>query len=66
MEYNRTRRAIQVLPRVIILFLALIGVIGGAGNLIYFGQYVNAIGVLACGWLAIPEVKNYWNKIIGD
>lgn len=50
----------------IILFFALIGVVGGTGNLIYFGQYFNAIGVLACGWLAIPEVKNYWNKIIGD
>ena len=50
----------------LILFLALIGVVAGTGNLIYFGQYVNAIGVLACGWLAIPEVKNYWNKIIGD
>ena len=50
----------------LILFLALIGVVAGTGNLIYFGQYVNAIGVLACGWLAFPEVKNYWNKIIGD
>ena len=66
MEYNRTRRAMQVLPLVIILFLALIGVIGGAGNLIYFGQYVNAIGVLVCGWLAFPEAKKYWKTIIGD
>ena len=50
----------------IILLLFLIGVIGGAGNLIYFGQYVNAIGVLVCGWLAFPEAKKYWKTIIGD
>jgi hypothetical protein len=50
----------------IILLLSLIGVIGGAGNLIYFGQYVNAIGVLVCGWLAFPEAKKYWQTIIGD
>ena len=50
----------------IILFLSLIEVVGGAGNLIYFGQYVNAIGVLVCGWLAFPEAKKYWQTIIGD
>ena len=50
----------------IILLLSLIGVVGGAGNLIYFGQYVNAIGVLVCGWLAFPEAKKYWQTIIGD
>ena len=50
----------------IVLFLALIGVVGGAGNLIYFGQYVNAIGVLVCGWLAFPKAKKYWQTIIGD
>jgi hypothetical protein len=50
----------------IILLLSLIGVVGGAGNLIYFEQYVNAIGVLVCGWLAFPEAKKYWKTIIGD
>ena len=50
----------------LILFLALIGVVAGTGNLIYFGQYVNAIGVLVCGWLAFPEAKKYWQTIIGD
>jgi len=50
----------------IVLFLALIGVVGGTGNLIYFGQYVNAIGVLVCGWLAFPKAKEYWKTIIED
>lgn len=47
----------------IILLLTSIGIIGGAGNLIYFGQYINALGVLVCGWLAFPEIKKYWNII---
>jgi hypothetical protein len=50
----------------IVLMLYVIGVIGGCGNLIYFGQYVPAIGVIITGWLAFPEVNKYWKTIIGD
>lgn len=50
----------------IILLLTAIGIIGGAGNLIYLGQYINAFGVLVCGWLAFPKAKEYWKTIIED
>jgi hypothetical protein len=47
----------------VILFLFAIGVIGGCGNLIYYGDYIPAIGVLVSGWLALPKAKEYWNEI---
>ena len=65
MAYNK-KIWLKNITALIVLFFALIGVVGGAGNLIYFGQYVNAIGVLVCGWLAFPEAKKYWQTIIGD
>ena len=65
MAYNK-KIWLKNITALIILLLSLIGVIGGTGNLIYFGQYVNAIGVLVCGWLAFPEAKKYWKTIIGD
>ena len=65
MAYNK-KIWLKNITALIILLLSLIGVIGGTGNLIYFGQYVNAIGVLVCGWLAFPEAKKYWQTIIGD
>lgn len=65
MAYNK-KIWLKNMVALIILLLSLIGVVGGTGNLIYFGQYVNAIGVLVCGWLAFPEAKKYWKIIIGD
>jgi len=50
----------------VILFLFAIGVIGGAGNLCYYGEYVTAIGVLVAGWLALPKAKEYWSKIFSN
>ena len=46
----------------VILFLYAIGVIGGAGNLFYYHEYVAAIGVLVTGLLAFPKVKQLWEK----
>jgi len=50
----------------VILFLFAIGVIGGAGNLCCYGEYVPAIGVLVAGWLALPKAKEYWSKIFSN
>ena len=47
----------------LVLFLYAIGVIGGCGNLCYYGEYVPAIGVLVAGWMALPKAKEYWDKL---
>ena len=40
----------------ILLFLALIGIVGGIGYTIYFGAYVVSVGLVAAGYLVYPKV----------
>ena len=48
----------------IFLFLAIIGLIGGIGYTIYCNAYVITIGLLVNGYLAFPEFKKYFNKLL--
>lgn len=65
MAYSKKIWLKNMLAFIILLFTA-IGVIDGTGNLIYFGQYINAVGVLVCGWLAFPKIKDLWKTLFGD
>ena len=48
----------------ILLFLAIIGFLGGIGYAIYSGAYIVAIGVITLGFMAYPRAKEYFNKLI--
>ena len=48
----------------ILLFLTLIGIIGGIGYSIYNSAWVIAIGLVVTGYMAYPKVKETFNKLI--
>lgn len=48
----------------ILLFLTLIGIIGGIGYSIYNSAWVIAIGLVVTGYMAYPKVKETFNKMI--
>lgn len=48
----------------ILLFLTLIGLIGGIGYSIYDGRWVIAVGLVATGYMAWPKVKKVFEELI--
>ena len=51
----------------VILFLYVIGVIGGMGNLFYFGEYACAFGVAVAGVLGSKKALEILREVInGD
>ena len=50
--------------KVVILFLYVIGVIGGMGNLFYFGEYVCALGVAVSGVLGSKKALEIFRTLI--
>lgn len=48
----------------IMLFLYLIGTVGGFGYLVYIGQWAIAIGVVATGYMAFFKARDYFNKLV--
>lgn len=50
--------------KVVILFLYVIGVIGGMGNLFYFGEYVCALGVAVAGVLGSKKALEIFRTLI--
>ena len=49
----------------ILLFLTLIGIIGGIGYGIYDERWVIAVGIAVAGYMAWPKVKNVFEELIG-
>lgn len=47
----------------IMLCLWVLGVLGSIGWSLYSGGYVIAVGVAATGWMAWPQVKDYFTKL---
>lgn len=47
----------------ILLFLAVIGLLGGIGYTIYYGAYVVTIGIAVLGYLAYPSFIDYFNEL---
>lgn len=53
--------------KVVILFLYVIGVIGGIGNLFYYGEYVCSFGVAVAGVLGSKKALEILREVInGD
>jgi uncharacterized membrane protein len=48
----------------ILLFLTLIGIIGGIGYGIYDGRWVIAVGIAVAGYMAWPKVKKVFDELI--
>ena len=48
----------------ILLFLTLIGIIGGIGYSIYNSAWVIAVGVAVAGYMAWPKVKKVFEELI--
>ena len=49
----------------ILLFLTLIGIIGGIGYSIYNSAWVIAVGIAVAGYMAWPKVKKVFEELIG-
>ena len=49
----------------ILLFLTIIGLIGGIGYGIYDGRWVIAVGIAVAGYMAWPKVKKVFGELIG-
>lgn len=49
---------------IILLFLTLIGIIGGIGYSIYNSAWVIAAGIAVAGYMAWPEVKKVFEELI--
>ena len=47
----------------ILLFLAVVGILGGIGYTIYSGAYVISVGLLAAGYVAYPGVKELYKML---
>jgi uncharacterized membrane protein len=48
----------------LLLFLTLIGIIGGIGYGIYDGRWVIAVGIAVAGYMAWPKVKKVFEELI--
>jgi hypothetical protein len=48
----------------ILLFLTLIGIIGGIGYSIYNSAWVIAVGIAIAGYMAWPKVKKVFEELI--
>lgn len=48
----------------ILIFLTLIGIIGGIGYGIYDGRWVIAAGIAVAGYMAWPKIKNVFEELI--
>ena len=46
----------------LLLFLTLIGIIGGIGYGIYDGRWVIAVGIAVAGYMAWPKVKKVFEE----
>lgn len=46
-----------------LLFLALVGFIGGIGYSVYYGAIPVGIGVAALRWMAWPKVLECWRRL---
>ena len=49
----------------LLIFLTLIGIIGGIGYGIYGGRCVIAVGIAVAGYMAWPKVKKVFEELIG-
>ena len=49
----------------LLLFLTLIGIIGGIGYGIYDGRWVIAVGIAVAGYMAGPKIKKVFEELIG-
>lgn len=47
----------------ILLFLAVIGLLGGIGYTVYYGAYAVTIGIAVQGYLAYPSFIDYFNEL---
>lgn len=48
----------------IMLFLYVLGAVGGFGYLAYIGQWFIAAGVVATSYMAFFKARDYFNKLI--
>jgi uncharacterized membrane protein len=49
----------------ILLFLTLIGIIGGIVYGIYDGRWAIAVGIAVAGYMAWPKVKKVFDRLVG-
>lgn len=47
----------------LLLFLAVIGIVGGFGYTIYVGAYVISVGLVAAGYVAYPGIKDLFKQL---
>ena len=47
----------------LIICLTALGIIGGIGYTIYQGAYAISVGVAVTGYMAWPQVKDYFKKL---
>lgn len=43
----------------IMVALFVLGVVGGFGYTVYYGEYVISVGILACGYMGLPRLAEY-------
>ena len=48
----------------LILFLWVMGIVGGIGYSIWQGAWPVAVGVLVCGWLSWPRVVELYKGLV--
>lgn len=49
----------------VILFLFVVGIIGGIGYTIYYGGYPIAVGIAIAAWFGYPKAVEMFNKMMG-
>ena len=49
----------------ILLFLTVIGLVGGIGYSIYDGRWVIVVGLVIAGYMAWPKVNKVFEELIG-
>ena len=47
----------------ILLFMAVVGILGGIGYTAYYGAYHIAICLLASGYVCYPGIKDLFNEL---
>jgi hypothetical protein len=47
----------------LMLLLYVLGIVGGFGYLVYYGQYVICAGIAGCGYMGWFKAKEYLKKL---
>lgn len=48
----------------IMICLYVLGFVGGFGYLVFYGQYVIGVGILACGYMGLFKFQEYVKKLM--